>query len=86
MIEEVKWAGKWPNNDQKQMSFRKLGQKRSIFFGDRVRSGLGIEEAIEREAGRARRGQDAAKTERKTCEQKKIEKLAIILVTPSTLP
>ena len=29
-------------------------------FGDRVRSGLGIEEAIEREAGRAKRGQDGA--------------------------
>ena len=40
---------------------RKLDRKRSKNFGDRVRLGLGIEKAVEREAGRARRGQDGAK-------------------------
>ena len=53
--------GKLPKKIQKSMFFGKLGRKRSKIFGDRVRSGLGIEKAVEREAGRARRGQDGAK-------------------------
>ena len=56
----VKWAGKWPKKYQTFIFFGKLGRKRSNKFGHWVRSGLGIEEAIEGEAGRARRGQDGA--------------------------
>ena len=67
--------------------FGKLGRTWSKIFGDRVRSGLGIEKAVESEAGRARRWQHGAKIGPKKMffGQKTDKKLAIILVTPSTL-
>ena len=56
-----KVAKEWSKNGHTFTYFRKLARKRSKHFGDRVRSGLGIEKAIERNAGRASRGQDGAK-------------------------